>query len=208
MSTATDADRSGVPAGAQMDGLRAPRPVAVRRGRAGRRAGAAVVVAALAAAVAGCGGTAPAESGPPEASAGSAPSIAVEDAVVRVPSAPDVTAGYLTVVNGGGDDTLTGVAADAAEEVQMHDTVADGDQVRMERRETVPVGAGETVEFATGGLHLMLLRPDADLAPGDTVALTLTFERSGDVSVDAAVEDPMAADSPSADADADHGDHG
>lgn len=116
-----------------------------------------------------------------------APDLAVENATVRVPANPDVTAGYLTIENSGGtDDTLTRVRSDAAEEVQMHDTTNKDGQMRMAEREDVAVPAGETVEFASGGLHLMLMGPD-ELRAGDTVRLTLEFEKSGSVRTDAEV---------------------
>ncbi|ASU83285.1 copper chaperone PCu(A)C [Nocardiopsis gilva YIM 90087] len=124
----------------------------------------------------------------------SEPSITVTDATVRVPSNPDVTAGYLTIENtGGADDVLTGVTTDAAKEVQMHDTVNNDGQMKMEQQDTVSVPAGDTVKFESGGLHLMLMEPKgvANLEAGDTVTLTLSFKESGDIETAATIEDPM-----------------
>ncbi|MBB6172585.1 hypothetical protein HNR23_002645 [Nocardiopsis mwathae] len=123
--------------------------------------------------------------------ASAAPAITVDDATVRVPANPDVTAGYLTIENtGDADDVLTGVGTDAAEEVQMHDMVDEDGEMKMEQQDTVPVAAGSTVEFASGGLHLMLMQPGT-LEAGDHITLTLTFEKSGDIETEAVVEDPM-----------------
>ncbi|MFW5417229.1 copper chaperone PCu(A)C [Nocardiopsis sp. CNT-189] len=156
---------------------------------------AAAAAAALAAALlAGC--------------SGGAPEITATGATVRVPSNPGVTAGYLTVENtGGADDILTGVATDAAEEVQMHATVEEDGTTSMEQRYEVPVRAGESVEFASGGMHLMLMEPDG-LEAGDTVRLTLSFAESGDVTVDAEVEDVMGGTGGGGMEDMDHSGHG
>ncbi|GAA3734727.1 hypothetical protein HDA32_003893 [Spinactinospora alkalitolerans] len=154
-----------------------------------------VVAAALLAlgALAGCGSADSAEQPGSETSAATSPGpdIAVEGAAVRVPATPDVTAGYLVIDNtGGAADTLTGVRTDAAAEVQIHDTREEDGVMMMERRREVAVPAGETVELRSGGTHLMLMEPDGFEA-GDTVELTLVFETSGEISVEAAVEDPM-----------------
>lgn len=42
----------------------------------------------------------------------------------------------------------------------------------------VPLPAGEAVPLAPGGLHLMLIAPQADLAAGGQVPLTLRFEKA------------------------------
>ncbi|MDA8368532.1 MAG: copper chaperone PCu(A)C [Nocardiopsaceae bacterium] len=153
---------------------------------AAARPGAALAAALVAlAALTGCG------SAGSDAPAASGPDIVVRDATVRIPANPDVAAGYLTMENKGGTgDTLTGAETDAAEEVQMHDTREEDGAMTMVEQQEVPIGAGETVEFSTGGLHLMLMDP-ADLEVGDTVALTLRFAESGTVETEAAVVDPM-----------------
>lgn len=85
--------------------------------------------------------------------------------------------------DGDGDDTLLGAETSAAAAVEMHLTeVVDG-RASMTQQDRVPVPAGETVEFRPGGLHLMLVVPDATVTVGGTFDLTLHFERSGDRTV-------------------------
>ncbi|MFC4906429.1 SCO family protein [Actinomadura gamaensis] len=122
---------------------------------------------------------------PSAGSAATAGSIRVDGARVRVPSSPDVTAGYLTITNTGQPDTLTGADSPAAGSVEMHRMSMNGNGMKMEQVRTVPVGKG-TVEFAQGGLHLMLMKP-RDLKAGQSVELTLHFARAGDVKVTARV---------------------
>lgn len=46
---------------------------------------------------------------------------------------------------------------------------------------------GGTLEMKPGGYHVMLLGLTRDLHPGDTVAVTLTFEKAGPLTVQAPV---------------------
>ncbi|MFC5181011.1 SCO family protein [Actinomadura harenae] len=129
--------------------------------------------------------SAPAPTSPTAQSAGASETIKVSGAQVRVPSSPDVTAGYMTITNTGQPDTLTGVDSPAAATVEMHRMSMDGNGMKMEQVKAVPVGKG-TVEFAKGSLHLMLMKP-RDLKVGQEVPLTLHFAKAGDVAVTAKV---------------------
>jgi copper(I)-binding protein len=110
----------------------------------------------------------------------------VTGAEVRVPTVPDVTAGYLKISNAGPADTLTGVRSAAAAKVEMHRMVTKAGTMTMERIDSVPVPAGGTVEFGKGGAHLMLMNP-RPLEVGERVPLTLHFATAGDVTVSAEV---------------------
>lgn len=90
----------------------------------------------------------------------------------------------LNVTNTGeGDDTVTGARTTAAVAVEMHQTVIADGAHSMTRIDTIEIGAGETVRFRPGQVHLMLVAPDDDLQVGGTFELTLQLERSGDVTV-------------------------
>jgi copper(I)-binding protein len=126
----------------------------------------------------------------------SAGSIRVEDAWAR--QAPAMHgrghgpagngAVYVTIRNGGGQpDALVAAASDAAATVELHETVRDGGVMRMRPLEKVTVPAGGAVEMKPGGHHIMLLGLRRDLRSGDTVTVTLTFEKAGTVSVQAPV---------------------
>jgi periplasmic copper chaperone A len=113
----------------------------------------------------------------------------------------------LTLANrGDGDDELVSVDTEAALAVEIHrTTIADG-SATMEILEGLPVPAGEELAFRPGGLHLMLVVPDATVTIGGTVELVLDFERAEDLVVEAEVVDLLdlaedAADADTADAD-------
>ncbi len=96
----------------------------------------------------------------------------------------------LTITNDGdGDDELVAVETDAAIGIEIHETVVDDGQAVMERRDAVTVPAGGSVSFRPGGLHLMMIAPDDDVALGGTFPITLQFDRSEPITVEAEVVD-------------------
>lgn len=84
--------------------------------------------------------------------------IQISDAAVRalIPGR-DTTAGYFVVRNNTDTAiTLLGASSSAARAIEMHRTVITEDRVRMQRVADVNIPPGERVEFARGGLHLMI----------------------------------------------------
>jgi copper(I)-binding protein len=58
----------------------------------------------------------------------------------------------------------------------------------MERQDLVGIPANGVVDFAPGGLHVMLTDLVNDLKVGDTFDLTLEFQRAGDITVEVEVK--------------------
>ncbi len=95
--------------------------------------------------------------------------------------------GYLQIKNASGsDDRLIGVTSDFAN-AMLHETAINGDVATMSELASVDLPAGATVEFKPGGLHIMLMNLKQDLKVGDTVNLTLEFEKAGKIAVSATV---------------------
>lgn len=92
-------------------------------------------------------------------------------------------AGYLRLHNPSSQvlrcDRVTATDFGAAE---IHRTLIEDGQSRMLRDQRVEVPAHGQAEFAPGGFHLMLFRPQRELAEGDTTTVTL---HCGDTAVDA-----------------------
>ncbi len=88
---------------------------------------------------------------------------------------------YLSIRNRG-ESEVTIVSADsaAANEVAFHRTVVEDDMARMEAVDSLRISAGETVDLAPGGLHIMLTGLTADLTPGGALTLRLECD-SGEV---------------------------
>jgi copper(I)-binding protein len=89
---------------------------------------------------------------------------------------------YLTLTNHGTvDDRLVAVSTPAANKAELHTTLVDQGVMKMRPIDAVPVKAGGMAEFKPEGKHIMLLGLKHPLVPGDTIPLTLTFEKAGTV---------------------------
>ncbi len=118
--------------------------------------------------------------------------LSINDAWARPGQADGNTAIYFLIDNTGGEaDKLLSAHTDVAGDTQLHMSMMDdAGTMKMNEQENIPVGAGETVELKPGGLHVMLIKLTKDLSAGDTVALTLTFENAGEMSLEVPVQEP------------------
>jgi len=114
----------------------------------------------------------------------------LDNAYARAAPAGGTSAVYLDLVNDTADDvTLLSASTDAAGVVEIHRTEpgADGLSAMTPVEGGLDVAAGETVSLEPGGLHIMLLDLQRDLADGDTVTLELQFEGRDALTVQAPV---------------------
>jgi copper(I)-binding protein len=96
---------------------------------------------------------------------------------------------YMLIKNHGATkDRLIGVTTDFGN-TRIHETVIENDVATMKVLDNVDIPANSTVEFKQGGLHIIILDLKAGLKAGDTVSLTLKFEKAGDVTVSAILTD-------------------
>ncbi|MFM9914310.1 MAG: copper chaperone PCu(A)C [Rhizobacter sp.] len=101
-----------------------------------------------------------------------------------------VGAGYLKLANQGAADRLMSATSPVAASVEMHTMTMEGDVMKMRQVDGIDVPAGHTVELKPGGFHLMLMGLKAPLRAGDKLALTLKFEKAGEIVVTVNVENP------------------
>jgi len=109
--------------------------------------------------------------------------IAVSGAWTRATAAgAKIAAGYMTIRNTSKSaDRLVAASSPAAQMVQPHITVKDGDIYRMREVKGYDIPAGGSFELKPGGAHLMLMNLKSPLKEGDQVPLTLRFEKAGEV---------------------------
>lgn len=117
----------------------------------------------------------------------SAEDVRIEDAWVRaLPPVKKLTAAYLSVVNDGDSAVaVVGGRADIAGSVEIHRTREVDGLMRMEPITGLAVAAGERVDLAPGGTHLMLLDLTFMPQPGDTVELCLRLAGGEEVCTEA-----------------------
>ena len=83
-------------------------------------------------------------------------------------------------------DRLLSVSVDFAQ-ASLHETKIEGDVAQMVEVPGIDIPAGQTVELKSGSYHIMLMNPMKQLKVGDTVNLTLEFEKAGTIIVPAKV---------------------
>ncbi len=117
-------------------------------------------------------------------------SVIVLDAWARATARAGANAAvYATIVNDTDSEiVLVGGDSDVAAMTMIHETVMDGDVMRMRHLEDgLAIAPGEEIDLAPGGLHIMLMDVSAPLAVGDTFTVDLAFENTDPMSVDVIV---------------------
>jgi copper(I)-binding protein len=101
------------------------------------------------------------------------------------------SAAYLVIKNSGGTaDALIKAESDVADSVELHTMVMEGDVMKMSPVEKIDIPANGAAELKPGGFHVMLIGLRHDLKEGEVVKLTLTFQNSGPIQVEAPVRKP------------------
>jgi periplasmic copper chaperone A len=97
----------------------------------------------------------------------------------------NIAAGYFTVRNkSASPDRLIGGTSPVAARVETHVHIKDGEIMRMREVKGYDIPARGSLELKPGGAHLMLVDLKQPLKEGDTVPVTLKFERAGEIKVD------------------------
>ncbi|HTP16502.1 MAG TPA: copper chaperone PCu(A)C [Streptosporangiaceae bacterium] len=166
-------------------------PARPRRASAGRlparTAGAACVIAAAAALLAGC--AQPASSGP---------TIQIGTAYVQQPDPAGTTDAYLVIENNGSADRLLSASTSAGGRVALRGPAArlsaSASDTAMQTVPDIRIPADQTTRLAPNGFHLLITgaRP---MQAGHEITLTLVFARAGPISVAAEVTNPQSGGS-------------
>lgn len=114
--------------------------------------------------------------------------------VRATPGGSTLTAAFLEIKSEKGDK-LIGAKSPVAGRAEVHTHIMDGNVMKMRRVEAIEIAQGASRIFKPMGDHIMLLDLKQPLKEGDLVKLTLTFEKAGDIEVDATVE-PVGAMGP------------
>jgi periplasmic copper chaperone A len=149
-----------------------------------------LIVALLALAACGQAEVAPA-SNPQQVTA----PLAIQEAWASpTPGGVDVSAGYLTIVNGAArDDALLSATSPRAARIEVHEmTMRDG-VMQMRAVEGLAIPAGQSVDLVPNGRHLMFYGVTQPFVAGETIPVRLTFERAGVMDVSLPVRRPGAS---------------
>jgi copper(I)-binding protein len=117
--------------------------------------------------------------------------IAIVEPWARPADAGKNTAVYMQLENPLPEgDSLTGVRSGAAERAELHESVMEGEMMRMRPVVGFALPSGGRLELRPMGAHVMLLRLRDPLVPGDTVQVTFDFASGRSVDVRAGVRRP------------------
>lgn len=101
------------------------------------------------------------------------------------PGGVDISAGYVTIVNGtSADDQLVGASSPRAQRVELHEMTMDGNVMRMSRVDTLAIAAHGEIALAPHGQHLMFFGVTQPFVQGERIPVTLTFARAGQVNAE------------------------
>ena len=116
------------------------------------------------------------------------------DALCRpTPNGRDISGCYVTLTASQAD-RLVSVASPSAGTAEIHEMKTEGGIMQMaELPDGLALPAGEAISLKPGGNHIMLMQVKIPLAAGNTVPLTLTFEKAAPLGVRATVGQPGAA---------------
>ncbi len=102
--------------------------------------------------------------------------INIENPWIRFITPTTPAAGYFTVTNAGAHPVvITGASSPDCSSLMLHQSRNVSGTEQMDMVSSVTVPAHGSVKFAPGGYHLMCMLPSANVAPGRTVPVTLTF---------------------------------
>ncbi|SMY10620.1 copper chaperone PCu(A)C [Brevibacterium jeotgali] len=122
--------------------------------------------------------------------------VTVEDPWVKAAD-EGMTSSFGLVENAGeADVTLVAVESAIAEDIELHQTSDDGSgAMSMEEKQGgFTITAGDSLDLAPGGDHIMFMDIDGPLQAGDTVDLTLVFSDDSRLDYEASIRDFAGAD--------------
>lgn len=143
----------------------------------------------VAAALAGLASTAPVFSVQAQA-----PVIQVTEAWARATTSMARVGGvFLTMTATGAADRVVSASSPVAERIELHETIRDGDVMKMREAPHLAIQPGQPTVLRPGGLHIMLIGLKTPLNRGDSFPLTITFEKAPPVTATVTVQAAGAA---------------
>jgi copper(I)-binding protein len=103
-------------------------------------------------------------------------SVSVSDPWIRATVPQAKVAGAFMQLKSAKPATLVEVKSPVAGRVELHQMAMEGQTMRMRAVESIALPAGQTVNLASGGYHVMLFDLKQQLKEGEQVPLTLVVQ--------------------------------
>ena len=101
--------------------------------------------------------------------------VTVGDPWIRATVPAQKTAGAFMQLRSAKATRLVDVQTPVAGRAEVHQMAMEGQTMRMQKVDGIDLPAGQTVNLASGGYHVMLFDLKQQLKNGEQVPLTLTF---------------------------------
>jgi copper(I)-binding protein len=101
--------------------------------------------------------------------------VTVADPWIRATVPAQKTAGAFMQLRSPKATRLVDVQSPVAGRAEVHQMGMEGQTMRMQKADGIDLPAGQTVNLASGGYHVMLFDLKRQLKEGEQVPLTLTF---------------------------------
>lgn len=118
--------------------------------------------------------------------------VIVSNATVRLlpPSVPN-TAAYFSIQNlSDRSQILIGASADFVTKAEIHNHIVVDGMMSMQQQSEVVIPPGESMQFAPGGLHIMLFGLKKPLSEGQSVTINLQTKDGESIIINANVAQP------------------
>jgi len=108
--------------------------------------------------------------------------ISVENAWARPTTASAQAAAiYLNIIDHGTPDRLVAASTPVAGKAELHETIHDGNVMKMRPVADLAIAQSKPISLAPGGYHIMLTQLNRPLVGGQSFPLSLRFEKAGTV---------------------------
>lgn len=114
--------------------------------------------------------------------------IRIDDPWIQnLPPTVPVRAGYMTLTNSGTQNVkIIALHGDGFTQIEIHRSTMQDGMMQMEEIPDLEIGAGERLELAPGGLHLMMY-PVEPTRPGESHKIRIEFDDGSTRTIDMTV---------------------
>jgi periplasmic copper chaperone A len=116
--------------------------------------------------------------------------VAIHPWARATPGGSTIGAAYveLSGIKSAQGDKLVGASSPVAGRIEIHTHLMEDGVMKMRKVDSIAIPSGEARKLSPGGDHLMMFDLKAPLKQGEVFPLTLKFDASGEITVDAVIE--------------------
>ena len=115
--------------------------------------------------------------------------LKIDDAWARTGQPGQVSAAYMEIENKGAADKLIAANCDCAKATELHDVKMTDGAMKMVQVPSMAIPAKGELTLKPGSYHIMLIDLKRPLVAGEKLPIKLSFEKAGEVTVEAKVKD-------------------